>query len=56
MRSYQGDDDGRVYEDDGVRDDDKRWALNTATVKALATLLIAREVVATLEQQARDYG
>lgn len=56
MCAEQRDDDGRVYEDDRVRDDDKRRAGRVAAGQALALLLLAGEVVAAFEEEARDDG
>lgn len=54
MRTEQCNYDGRVYEDERVRDDDEGWALRLATAEALAPLLYAREVIAAFKQKASD--
>ena len=55
MCTCEGDNDSRVYEDERIRDDDKRRALNLTTVQVLAALLATGEVIAAFEQQARHY-
>lgn len=52
MGASKGNDDGRVYEDERVGDDDKRWALDLAATQALATFLSTREVITAFKQEA----
>ena len=54
MCAEQGDDDGRVDEDDGVGDNDKRRTLNGTPRHATAALLSARQIIAALEEYTRD--
>jgi hypothetical protein len=49
MRAKQCDDDGRVYEDERVGDDDEGWARRVAMGKALAALVQTGEVVAAFQ-------
>lgn len=50
MCTCEGNDHGRVDEDERIRDNDERGALNLAAVQTLTTFLLTREVVADLEQ------
>lgn len=52
MSAGEGYDDGRVDEDERVRDDDERWALDLAATQVLMTFLATREVIATFQQEA----
>lgn len=56
MRTQQCYDDRRVYEDDGVRDDDEGRALNLSAVEVLASLLFSSEIIAAFQEQACDDG
>jgi hypothetical protein len=50
----QSDNHGRVDEDDKVGDDHEGRALNLAVLQTIAALFAARQVVTTLEKNARD--
>ena len=52
MSADESNDDGRVDEDERVRDDYKGWTLDLAAPQMLATLLPTREVIAAFEQEA----
>ena len=54
MRSEQRDDYRRIDEDEGVGNDDERWALDFAATESFATFLGAGQGIATLEQKACD--
>jgi hypothetical protein len=56
MCTEQRKNNGRVYEDDGIRDSDKRWADCLTGWCAAAMLLTFSEVVAAFEEQASDDG
>jgi hypothetical protein len=50
MCAEQRSNDGRVYEDDGIRYVDERWADCLTAWRALTTLLASSEVVAAFEK------
>jgi len=52
MSADESNDDGRVDEDERVRDNYEWRALDLAASQMLAALLPAREVIAALEQEA----
>lgn len=54
MRAKQSDDHSRVDEDDEVGDNDKGWTLDLAAFQAIAALLVACQIVTTLEKNPRD--
>lgn len=56
MRTQQRYNDRGVYQDDCVRDDDERRALDLSPVEMLASLLVSREVIAAFQQQPCDDG
>ena len=54
MRSEEGDDHSRVYEDDEIGDDHERWALNLTTLHVCTSLFASRQVIAALQEDARN--